>query len=106
MVERLAWNWHLLAGRIARGETEPAWVIRMLRGILAGDPAIVARIRPESWDGLFDDAPPDALKVRGFRYEPAEAAARASGPWWNREPIGVRGPAMELQDGELVPVGR
>jgi hypothetical protein len=74
------------------------WFLAFARRLLEAEPAVLALLARDPFDG----APPRALRTTLWRYRFADAETRrATGAWWVREPLGAFCPTLELVDGAL-----
>ncbi len=72
------------------------WFVRFVRKLLEGDRGVSRLLRI---DPFRAGAPPRRVRARAYRYTFTSAAERrASGAWWNREPLGDFLPPVALED--------
>ena len=73
-----------------------SWFMSFLAALLRGDRAILGLLRQNP----FADRPPSFVRARLYRYRfTSWQELRASGRWWNREPVGDYVGPVRLRDG-------
>src|SRR5207248_7940402 len=92
---RLDWQMWFAALGDYRSE---GWLLRFCEQLLRGSRPVLALLRTNP----FPDAPPRYLRAMLDRYRfTDQAARRATGAWWRREPLGPYAPVLTLSEGKL-----
>lgn len=80
---------------LALGAWDEAWFPRLLRSLLAADPAVLRLLRGDPFDGQA----PTAVRARVFEYRYASRQERRrTGMWWVREDLGELMPPLRRRD--------
>ena len=78
----------------------PLWLLRLIRGLLAGDPTVTALFPTNP----FPEAPPRFLRLMIMEYEFASPDLReGEGVWWRSRPRGTLGPVYSMETVGTVP---
>ena len=92
-------DWLMWFAALSTSAAHP-WLLELVRRLLRGDDPVLRLLRSDP----FPDAPPAAVRIIRYRYRfTTRADRRATGRWWDREPLDVDLPPVTLSGrGELV----
>ncbi|HET9253431.1 MAG TPA: lipase maturation factor family protein, partial [Candidatus Eisenbacteria bacterium] len=94
-------DWQLWFAALSDIERQ-AWYLSLCKRLLEGSPPVLSLLDRNP----FPAEPPRYLRSILYEYRYTDPAVRkATGVWWLRDPRGLYGPIVTLENGQLVPVG-
>ncbi len=70
------------------------WFWQFMRRLLENEPTVTTLLEKNP----FPDKPPRYVRAQLYRYTYAGSAEKATGLWWDRRPLGLYFPAVQLRD--------